>query len=89
MIIPDHAIVRFLQRYESIKLNHAVRNYTDTEIIDYIERMVGLDREYLRDYIELICDNRQVGLYGPGYYPIGRKCKAIFKNDTVITVVPA
>lgn len=73
--------LRCLKKAERIKI-------TDHALLRYIERMLGIDVDKIRN--EIINDKTryQVYILGDGKYPVDNNHFAVIKNNTLITVYP-
>ena len=60
---------------------------TDHAIVRFMERASEFDR---RAFVEAIIDDETKGLIkrlGNGKYPIGHGCRAVIKNNVIITII--
>lgn len=85
MNISNHAAARFLTRYEGVNLG---RGDTDHKQLKAHYIKTDLEVGYLKAYIHDICEEHHVGAYGNGLYRIGKKCKAVYMDGTVVTIRP-
>lgn len=75
------------------EIKKKINSMTETNILvtehaklRYVERVMGIDLEKVTNAILTESVKKQVAILGDGSYP-AENCKAVIKNNTVVTVI--
>ena len=71
---------------EKIKARNKDILVTEHAILRYVERCMGFDLDQIRNEILTDSLKTQIKSLGDGKYPVAEGCRAIVKNNTIITI---
>lgn len=79
--------VSSLQRQiDTVKLLSKEPVVTEHAVLRYVERVMGFNIEQIKEEILSDSMKSQIKTLGNGKYPVGEGCKAVVRDNTIVTI---